>query len=606
GIVFAKDTPNFIANRIGVYGKMLVIHEFTKGGYTIEEIDKAFGPIIGRPKSAVFRTADIVGLDTTANVVKYLYSVLENDPEREVFQLPEFYTKMLEKGLLGQKVKQGFYKVEKTKEGKKILALDLETLEYREKQEVKSESLDRVKGITDLKERIRTFILQENDKLAQLVRRVTFKTLLYTISLIPEISDDIVNIDRAMKWGYNWEIGVFETWDALGVEESAKRMEEEGFTLPENLKKLLATQEKRFYIEEEGKKKYFDFLTGSYKDIPEEEGHLSLLKLHKKNKVVYHNPSASLLDLGDGALGVEFHTQPINAIDDDIMDAMYRAADLAEKNFKAIVIGNEGSQFCAGANLMLIMMNIQAKNWELIGKMVDRFQGVNQRMRYCSVPVVAAPFGMTLGGGCEVCLGADHIHSRMELYIGLVEVGVGLIPAGAGCLNMLKRYLFHIPPETSYDPSAIVRHIFEIIGKATVSSSAKDAKRLMFLRPSDTISASPERQVYEAKKIALALADNYIPEDPWEEIHLPGESGLAALKYGLKLWKDTGVITEYDAVVGEKLAHILCGGTTNFRTPLHENYILELEKEAFLSLCGEERTLARIQHMLMHKKPLRN
>lgn len=305
-------------------------------------------------------------------------------------------------------------------------------------------------------------------------------------------------------------------------------------------------------------------------------------------------------------LCVEFHSSGVNAIDEGIMEALERAVEIGEKEFCAIVIANTSENFCAGANLFLLLGHIQAKNWDAIASLVDRFQKVNQRLRYASIPVVAAPSGMALGGGCEILLSAHHIHAHMELYTGLVEVGVGLIPAGCGCLNMLKRYLRHIPEGVPYDPSVLIRHIFEIIGKATVSTSARHAQELRFLREQDTITLQRDYLIWEAKQMALARSAHHLPESPWENFHLPGESGFAAIKYGLHLWRETGVITEYDAVVGEKLAKVLCGGLVNFRTPLSEKHILELEKENFLSLVGDPRTVARIEHMLKKKKPLRN
>ncbi|RME03568.1 MAG: 3-hydroxyacyl-CoA dehydrogenase/enoyl-CoA hydratase family protein [Planctomycetota bacterium] len=602
GIVYAKDTPNFIANRIGVYAKMLTIHEMIAQKLRIEDIDAAFGTLLGRPKSAVFRTADMVGLDTTSNVVNYLYSVLENDPEREVFRLPDFYKKMLENGWLGQKAKCGFYKVEKTQEGKKILTLDWEKMEYREKVKPDYTSLRNSKDISDLAKRIRHFLLDEDDILAKVARKITLKCFWYAASLIPEISDDIVNIDRALKWGYNWQIGLFETWDILGLEKTVELMREEGWEIPENVEKLLKTEQKKFYWEN----KYFDFLTATYKELDVPSYQITLASLTKE-KTVYKNPSASLIDLEDGILCLEIHTEPLNMIDDGVVEATFRAVEEAEKNFCGIVVANQGENFCVGANLMMLGMAAMSQNWDDIARMVDHFQKANQALKYSKVPVVAAPFGMTLGGGAELAMAANHIHASVELYMGLVEVGVGLIPAGGGCLNMLKRYLANIPSEVVIDKTAILRHLFEIVGMAKVSTSAKEAKDLKFLESHHTYTLNKDKLIYEAKQIALGMAKGgYRPEEPWEEFTLPGIEGYPAFKYGLHAFKETGVITEYDAVVGDKLAYVLCGGNVSPRSKLSEQHILDLEKEAFLSLCGMEGTLARIQHMLQHKKPLRN
>lgn len=607
GIVHGKDTPNFIANRIGVYSKMLTIHEAFQQGLRVEEVDELFGPLMGRPKSALYRTADIVGLDTTANVVSYIYEVLKGDPERDVFTLPEGYKKMMEKGFLGQKAQGGFYKVEKKEGEKKILALDFETFSYREQMETSSPSLERAKGISDLKERLRALILEEDDKLARFARKITFKTLLYALGLIPKISDDIRGIDNAMKWGYNYELGLFETWDALGLEETAKKMEEEGYPLPENLKKILQSSEKAFYTDGKEGGQYFDFKSESFKKISQRNSTLSFRALHEKNKILFHNGSVSILDLDDGILALEIHTEPLNMIDRGVFDGIFRAVEIAEKNYKGLLFANQGKEFCIGVNLALMFRYIRRQNWEELSTLTDRLQQCSQALRYCTVPVVGAPFGRTAGGGCELMLAVHHLHSFMELQMGFVEVAIGIIPAGSGCLSMLKRLFGQVPSEVIFDQSPLIRPLFDLIFQSKISTSAMEARNFGFLHPRDTITFNRNQQIAEAKKIALALAEaGFRPEEPWQNFTLPGENLAASFKQELLAQKEASLITEYDLVIGEKLGHVLSGGKVSSKTPLSENYILELEKEAFLSLVGDKRTLQRMEHLLKTGTLLRN
>jgi 3-hydroxyacyl-CoA dehydrogenase len=605
GVVTAKDTPNFIANRIGAFSIAATLRAMQGDGYTIEEVDVLTGPVIGRPKSASLRTADLVGLDTLAHTAKTVYDGAVEDERREYFQLPGFVEQMIEKGLLGEKTGQGFYKKIK-KDGKsEILTLDIDTLEYRQRKRASFPTMELVRNIDEPAERIAS-LLKGKDRAAAFLWRVISESLVYSVNRVGEIADNIVDIDSAMKWGFAWELGPFELWDALGVENVAGRLEKDGQAIPDMVKRVLESESKTFYDHDKDFTRRYFAVGGTYEAVPERKETIDLKELKLKNKVIKKNAGASLIDMGDGALCLEFHSK-MNAIGADIIQMINFAVKETEANHAALVVGNQGANFSVGANLMLLLLEAQEGNWEEIDLTVRAFQKANMAMKYCKRPVVAAPFGMTLGGGCEVSLGAGHIYAFAETYIGLVELGVGLIPAGGGCKELLIRQLEGRPLVEDADLFPFVRAAFETIGLAKVAMSAEEARQLRFLRASDGVTLNPDRLLYFAKAMALGLASHdYRPPDPTIEIPVVGTSGLGAFRAHLWQLKEANFISEYDAHLGGELATILCGGRVLRGTTVGEQYLLDLEREVFLRLCGQPKTLERIQHMLKKGKPLRN
>ncbi len=604
GIVYAKDTPNFIANRIGIQGMMAVAGAVVEKGYSIEFVDKVLGKAIGRPMGP-FRLTDLVGLDTMIHVAENTYNLCPDDEERDVFQIPDFMQKMLEKKLLGNKTKAGFYKKEKVDGKKQILALDLESLEYRPTQKVSAESLTAVKNMDDVGEAIQYLCEEAEDEAAELAWQGLSASLVYAANRVPEISDDIVNVDNAMKWGYNWKLGPFETWDAIGVEEVIDRLEEEDRPVPELARKVMEKGGGKFYSFENGKRTYFDIKTETHQPIEHPEGVIVLADVKKANKVVASNGSADLIDIGDGVFCVEFHTK-MNAIDEDIGQMLLRGVEEAEKNGRALVLHNEGEHFSAGANIFMVLMLAQQKAFDKLEKIVKDFQDANMRLKYANVPVVSAPFNYTFGGGCEMSMACDRIVGHAELYIGLVEVGVGLIPAGGGCAQFLVRAKDLMERKrVNPGPMPIVQHAFETIAFAKVATSAEEARKTGFLRRQDRYVMDRAKVLGEAKKAALDMVDGYqAPERP--TYRLPGEGGRLAIEYVADDFMRKGMISEHDRKIAYKLARVLTGGDTHPSETVTEQHILDLEREAFVSLCGEQKTLDRIQHMLLKGKPLRN
>ncbi len=607
GIVYAKDTPNFIGNRIGVYGLLATVKHMQEDGLLVDEVDTIAGKPMGKPKSAAFRTMDMVGMDTIRHVVVNLYDALtDDDDEKELFKLHPQIDAMIDKGYLGQKAKAGFYKRVKGDDGKKeILVLDLETLEYRPKQKFKFDSIGEARKIEDAGERMKALV-GSPDKAGTFAWKVTRDTLLYTAKRIPEIADDIVNIDNAMKWGYNWEQGPFEAWDAIGVTESISRMKEEGFTIPGWVEEMVGSGCPSFYKFENGTRYYYDLATGGYKEVPLRPEIIFLKSLAEREKIVRQNPSSVLYDMGDGILCVEFRSK-MNAVDDDIIDMVLGAIDLAEKDYRGVIVGNQGENFCVGANILLIYQGAMNKAWDAIGDMVDKFQLMNQRMRYSAVPTVTAPFGLALGGGCEISMGADRIYAHAETYMGLVELGVGLIPAGGGCKELVRRTAGTIPPGMDIDTFPFVRKAFETIGMAKVSFSGELAREHGYMAPDDVIVMNRDFLLHDAKMAALGMAEGgYKPARPRTDIPVPGKNGFATLQLGLMTMRQGNYISEFDEKLGTHLSRILTGGDVANNEPVSEDWLLQLEKEAFLSLCGEQKTLDRISYMLMNNKPLRN
>ncbi|MEA2175014.1 MAG: 3-hydroxyacyl-CoA dehydrogenase, partial [Blastocatellia bacterium] len=608
GVVVAKDRPNFIANRIGTFGAMVTIKTMLADGYSIEEVDKMTGQAVGRPKSATFRTFDLVGLDVFGHVVKNLYEALPEDEEREFFKAPVFLTDMIQGGMLGNKTKGGFYRKQKSSEGDKpeIWTLDAASLEYRPSQKVKLPALDVAKNIEELPQRIKTLVWGK-DRVGAFLWKTLSRTLRYAANRIPEIADTVVEVDRAMKWGFNWELGVFETWDAIGVEKSVARMREEGETIPAHVQAMLDAGATSFYKNENGQRFYFDFARGEYVPVNEQPGVIILKSVKERTGVIKKNAGASILDLGDGVACLEFHSK-MNAIGGDTLQMVKHALSEVEKNFLGLVVGNQGVNFSVGANLMLLLMGAQDEDWDEINLGIRAFQNATMSLRYSAKPVVVAPFQMTFGGGCEMTLHADRVRASAETYIGLVEVGVGLIPAGGGTKELLVRAMDAIPQGMDdADPFPFVKRAFETIALAKVATSAEEARAFGFLSADDTVSMNQDRLIADAKQEVLSLAGSgYVAPQPRTDILALGQSSLATLKLGIHQMKRGGFISDYDALIGEKLARILTGGDLNHPTRVSEQYLLDLEREAFLSLCGERKTQERIAHMLKNGKPLRN
>jgi 3-hydroxyacyl-CoA dehydrogenase len=605
GVVVAKDRPNFIANRIGTYGALVTVRTMLEDGYTIEEVDKMTGAAVGRPKSATFRTFDIVGLDVLMHVTKNLYDAVPEDEEREVFSAPEFLNQMIERGLLGAKAGGGFYRKQKGGEQAEIWTLDHAALEYRPQQKVKLPALDMAKNIEDVGARIKSLIWGK-DRVGAFLWQTTSKTLRYTANRIPEIANSIVDVDRAMRWGFGWELGVFEIWDAIGVEQSVARMKADGLTLPQNIERMLAAGARSFYKTENGARFFFDFATCEYKPLHDPAGTISLKSVKDRTGVVKRNAGAALIDLGDGVACLEFHSK-MNAIGGDTIQMVKTALAEVEKNFVGLVVGNQGANFCVGANLMLMLMGAQEEEWDELDMMVRAFQQATMSLRYSPKPVVVAPFNLALGGGCEFLLHGDRVRASAELYTGLVEVGVGIIPAGGGTKEMTVRALDAVAKGDDADPFPFLKRAFETIAMAKVSTSAAEARQLGFLSADDTVSMNADRLIADAKQEVLALARaGYVAPRPRTDILALGLPALATLKLGIHQMKRAGFISEHDALIGEKLARIMTGGDLNHPTRVSEQYLLDLEREAFLSLAGERRTQERMAHTLKTGKPLRN
>jgi 3-hydroxyacyl-CoA dehydrogenase len=570
GVVLAKDTPNFIGNHLALYGVMLTLKALESGRYTIEEIDAITGPALGRPKSATFRTMDIAGVDILAHVAGNLG-----------FALPAFVTKMIEKGMVGEKAGQGFYKRIKTKDGSEILALDPATLEYRPKQPARIASIEAGKSIEDTGERIKA-LFTAKDKAGEFLRETLGPTLDYTAKVTPEIAYSADDVDRVMRWGFGWELGPFAIMKALGRSAEAVALPEAGTDA--------------------------GALPAPGRDVARrlQPSDLLILKAARdQNKIVRKNAGASLIDLGDGVLALEFHAK-MNAIGGDQIQMMHAGVKEAAANFAALVVGNDAPNFSAGANLMLLLLEAQEGNWDEIDMMIRTFQGSTQALRYADVPVIVAPAGLTLGGGCEIALHGDRVQAAAESYIGLVEVGVGLIPGGGGTKEMLARAVEGLPPNVP-DLLPFVQQAFETIGFAKVSTSAADARRLGFLGDADRITMNRERLMADAKELALErVREGYQRPAPRTAIPVGGATLLAALKLGVHLGWRAGRLSDHDAVVGRALANVLSGGALPYQTTVSEQYILDLEREAFLKLCGERKTLERIAHTLKTGKPLRN
>lgn len=606
GVVPAKDRPNFIANRVGVYSIMAVLDEMIKQNFTPTEVDQMTGKAIGHASSATFRTSDLVGLDVTAHVVSNLYPAIPEDEDRDTFKIPEVMQTLLDKKILGDKTNGGFFKKSKDETGRRvILELDLNTFEYKPQEKTKFASLDAAKQIEDIPTRVKQLVWGK-DKVGEFLWKTTARISAYAANRIPEIADTIVEIDNAIKWGFGWEIGVFETWDAIGVRESVERMKAEGIKVPENVQKMLDSGAETFYKYENGTRSFYDLVNGDYKEIADKPGVIVLKSVKDRTGVIKKNSGASLIDIGDGVACLEFHSK-MNSIGSDTMQMMKFAVDEVEKNHIGLVIGNQGGNFSAGANIMMLLLAAQEEEWDDINLMIHTFQQANMRLRYSSKPVVAAPYGLSLGGGCEIPLHADKVRAAGETYMGLVEVGVGLLPGGGGTKEMTLRAMDLAKKTPDADPLVFLKKTFEILGMGKVATSAQEAKSFGFLRDSDAISMNGDRLIADAKQEVLNLAAaGYVQPVQRTDIYAMGEAGMAAFKIALTMMKRGGFISEHDELIGRKIAKILCGGELNHASNVSEQYLLDLEREGFLSLCGTRKTQERIAAMLKTGKPLRN
>jgi len=599
GIVYAKDTTNFIANRIGTYAIFKGIQHMIDMGLSVEEVDAVAGPATARPKSAAFRTADLVGLDTLAHVATNSHDLLPDDEEREVFKLPEFMVNMIDNGQLGNKTKQGFYKKEMVDGKRVILFFDYTSGEYVPLAKPKFPSLMAVKQVDDPGQKVK-MVISGSDKGAEFAWKSIRDTLIYAVNRIPEIADDVVNVDNAMRWGFNWEIGPFEMFDAIGVQDFVARAEKDGVAIPEKLKAV----ESFYRFQEDGTKEYYDLLQAEYVPVPVKEGQVQLEILKKAGKVVEKNANCSVIDLGDGVFGFEFHSK-MNAISGDILAMTHKAIKRAENEGVGLVIGNRGTNFSVGANLMMMAVAMAEGAYDDINMVLRAFQKATMAVKYAKVPVVAAPFAMTLGGGAEFCLHSDAINAYAETYMGLVEIGVGLLPAGGGTKEMSMRAI-ELAKQYKTDVQPFIIKNFEQIAMAKVSMGAAELGSMGYMRNGDSITMDIDQLITDAKQKVLALAVNYRPKSRAEKLPAPGRGIAAAIKSQLWNMQMGNFITEYEAEMGTIIAQVMCGGDVNPGTLISEDYLLQLERESFLKLAGNKKTAERIQHMLKRGKPLRN
>jgi len=602
--VLCKDTPAFIANRIGVFSILSLFHLVEEMGLGIDEVDKYTGTLVGRPKSATFRTTDVVGLDTLIKVARGLQDNLPNDESKAAFQIPSFIEKMETNNWLGDKTKQGFYKKIKNDKGEKeILSLNLKTLEYETKAKIKSSSLEALKTIDNLKDRLR-FLNTAQDTAGVFFRKTMHKLFAYCTHRIPEIADEIYRLDDAMRAGFGWELGPFQVWDVLGVEQVINTMKAEGLEVASWVNEMIAAGNTTFYKTEKGNISYYDQFTKSYKKIPGAESFIILDHIRATNKV-WGNSGVTVTDLGDGILNCEFHTK-MNSIGGEVLQGINKAIDLAEKDFRGLVVGNQGANFSAGANIAMIFMMAVEQEYDEIDFAIRQFQKTMMRVRYSSIPVVAAPHHLTLGGGCELCLHADWVQANAETYMGLVEFGVGVIPGGGGSKEFALR-ISDAYREGDYELNTL-KEKFLTIGMAKVSTSAEEAFTLGYLKQGQYgVSMNYQRLLTDAKAKAIELAEEgYVRPVERKDIRVLGRQGLGMVFAGANSMYSGHYMSEHDKKISEKLGYVLCGGDLSEPSLVSEQYLLDLEREAFLSLCAERKTLERLQAILKGGKPLRN
>ena len=603
-VVLAKDTPGFIANRVGVFALLDAMQTMQKLGLTVEETDKLTGPVIGYAKSATLRTSDVVGLDTTINVANGLAQGLPNDEAKDVFVLPDFVQKMGENKWLGDKTGQGFYKKVKGEGGKsEIHALDLNTLEYKPSQKVKFATLEMTKAIDKVADRFKVLVTGK-DKAGEFYRLSFGSLFAYVSNRIPEIADQLYKVDDALRAGFGWELGPFETWDALGVPAGVELAKAAGRTVAPWVEEMLAAGNQTFYKVENGTRKFYDKESKTYQPVAGVENFIILDNLRASGKVLWKNAGASVIDLGDGILNVEFHAK-MNALGTDVIQGLLKGVELAEAGYRGLVVGNDAPNFSAGANLGLVYMQAVEQEFDELNLMVQQFQQAMMRMRYSSIPVVGTPHGLTLGGGCELNLHCDRVVASAESYIGLVEFGVGLIPGGGGTKEMtLRTALKYEDGEPEFN---LLRNTYMTISTAKVSTSAAEAFDLGFLRRGDEVVVNPNRVIAQAKAAALELAEaGYSQPSPKTNIKVHGKGAIAMFRTGVYAMQQGKYISTHDELIANKLAYVMCGGDLSSPTEVSEQYLLDLEREAFLSLCGERKTLERIQSILTTGKPLRN
>ncbi len=601
--VKCKDTPAFIANRVGVFSIMSLLHLVEKKGYSIDDVDKLTGPLIGRPKSATFRTSDLVGLDTLVKVAKDVYDRCPSDESKDTFLLPGFFQKMIDNKWLGDKTNQGFYKKVKSSGGKsEILTLDLNSFEYKPKSKTKFASLDLVKNIDNVKDRIKV-LFNAKDRAGEFYNTSLCSLFMYVSHRLPEIADDFYMIDEAICAGFGWETGPFEIWESLGIAETVKQMESLNVKPAQWVYDFLAKGNTTFYQLKKGKKYFYSIAKGNYSLFPGSDQFL-LLDSHREN-TLWKNAGCSIIDIGDGVLNLEFHSK-MNTIGGEIIEGVNTAINMAEKDFRGLTIANEGQNFSAGANLALIFMFASDQEFDEIDGAIRAFQNMNMRVRFSSIPVVIAPHALALGGGCEMSLHADKVIASAETYIGMVEFAVGLIPGGGGSKE------FALRASDAFTEGTIDEHVlkeyFLNIAMAKVSTSASEAFDLKILRTNhDEIVMNSSRRITEAKRAVLEMADaGYVRPNPRKDIKVLGKSGMGIFYAGANAMFSGHYISEHDQKISQKLAYVLCGGELSSYTFVSEQYLLDLEREAFLSLCGERKTLERIQSILTTGKPLRN
>lgn len=602
--VLCKDTPAFIANRVGVYSIMALLHLVEKMDLKVEEVDKYTGPVLGRPKSATFRTTDVVGLDTMINVAGGLFNNLPNDKAHDLFQLPGYVQKMKENNWLGDKTKQGFYKKVKSENGKsEILALDLKTMEYRPQEKIKSATLEMLKPIENLRDRMKAYA-KGTDRAGEFFRTSFFGLFEYVSDRIPEIADELYRIDDAMRAGFGWELGPFEVWDAIGVQESLEGMKSLGNQAAPWVQEMLAAGHSSFYKIENGIRKYYDIPTKTYKTVPGTDAFIILDNI-RPTSTIWKNSGTTITDIGDGIINLEFHTK-MNTIGGDVIQGINKAIDLAEKDYRGLVIGNDGANFSAGANIGMVFMAAIEQEWEEINLAIRTFQNTSMHLRYSSIPVVLAPHNLTLGGGCEFALHADHVQINAETYMGLVEFGVGLIPGGGGTKEFALRVSDELK-DGQIDQN-VLKDRFLTIAMAKVSTSGAEAADLGYLQAGKfEITMNRSRLLADAKAKAIEMADaGYVQPVRRKDIKVLGKSGLGIVYAGANSMFAGNYISEHDKKISEKLGYVMCGGDLSAPSIVSEQYLLDLEREAFLSLCGEKKTLERIQSILTKGKPLRN
>ncbi len=611
GIVWAKDTPNFVGNRIGIQGIGKAFLQAVEDGMTIPEVDALFGPALGRPKTAMFKTADIVGLDTMTHVAVNTYDLVPEDESRKDFILPEFVEKMIAKKLLGKKAGGGFYKTDLTPEWKVVRkVINLATLEYETLERPTFPCLEAAKKAKTLPEKMSAVVYGE-DRGARYAWKVIASGLIYAAKRIPEIADSVVEIDNAMKWGYNFEMGPFETWDAIGLKKSVAKMETDGFTVPQKIRKMLAAGHDSFYKRENGKVTFYDFNTGTYKDLPTGDNVISLAGLKGAGRVARTCASASLIDIGDGVFCLEFHSK-MNAINGEIVDFMGDGIEFLNGNGVGLVIGNQGGgmpgAFSAGGDLLYMSTLAKEKKFAEMEAFLKKGQEGMLRGRYAPFPIVAAPYGLTLGGGCEVCLGAcDKIVAHAEVYMGLVEIGVGLLPAGGGCLNLWRKMTAGIPPVVKpTDYTSFFLPTFMNIAMAKVSTSAADARANGFLGSGDRIVFNRDNLIGEAKKAILRMIDEGYAPPLKEAVQVMGEAAQGMVNAELHNMRSGNFISDYDMFLAKRIAYVIGGGDVRTHSKVDESLILKLEREAFIDFWKEEKTMDRVMHMLKTGKPLRN